>query len=332
MEKTAAALSQQLIYYRLVALWVVCEAFLGGIIHGLKIPVSGLVVGSSAVICICLIAWHVPKKGALIKATIVVAVFKMMLSPQSPLPAYFAVFFQGAIAEILFFRRINYKLSCYVFAIIALFESAVQRIFVLTILYGEELWKAINDFINGFTGKGVNYSYLLISIYLAIHLVVGLLVGIFSAKLPRKIIEWKTNGLPVEPMEPKTKQPSPRKKRFSPFLLVSILILLLLLAWSFAFPWNNFVAVNRVIQMLIRSCIILICWLLVLQPLLALALKKWLMKEKRRSHQVVTGILDLLPTTKTIVEKSWQFSSSQKGFRRLGLFCRLVLTNTLRHA
>jgi len=50
----------KLIYYRLIALWVLCEAMPGGIIHGFKIPVSGLIVGSCAVICICLIACYVP--------------------------------------------------------------------------------------------------------------------------------------------------------------------------------------------------------------------------------------------------------------------------------
>ncbi|HQV56122.1 MAG TPA: hypothetical protein PLX17_11430, partial [Chitinophagaceae bacterium] len=58
------------IYYRLIALWVLFEAMLGGIIHGLKIPISGLFVGGSAVICICLITWYVPQRGAIIKATI----------------------------------------------------------------------------------------------------------------------------------------------------------------------------------------------------------------------------------------------------------------------
>src|SRR3954468_19918714 len=93
------------VYFRLIALWVVCEALLGGIIHGLKLPVSGLVVGSSAVICISLMAYYVPVRGSILKATIIVAVFKMMLSPQAPLPAYFAVFFQGLLGELLFLNR-----------------------------------------------------------------------------------------------------------------------------------------------------------------------------------------------------------------------------------
>src|SRR4029078_9591220 len=141
-----------LIYYRLITLWVLNEAMLGGIIHGLKIPVSGLVVGSCAVVCISLIGWYVPRKGAIIKATIIVAVFKMMLSPHSPPPAYIAVFFQGLLGELLFWRKRCFTLSCVLLAVLALVESALQRILVLTLIYGNDLWKVINDFIRNLAG------------------------------------------------------------------------------------------------------------------------------------------------------------------------------------
>src|SRR5687768_15660381 len=104
--------SQSLVYYRLIALWVLCEALLGGIIHGLRLPVSGIIVGSAAVICITLIAWKVPHKGAILKATVIVAIFKMMLSPQAPPPAYIAVFFQGMTGELFFWNRKNFKAAC----------------------------------------------------------------------------------------------------------------------------------------------------------------------------------------------------------------------------
>src|SRR5436190_12902828 len=147
------------IYYRLIALWVLCEAMLGGIIHGFKIPVSGLIVGSCAVICICLIAYYVPAKGAIIKATIIVAVFKMMLSPQAPPPAYIAVFFQGLMGELLFWKKRFFSLSCLLFGVIALLESGLQRILTLTIIYGNDLWKVINDFINGITKQKTTTNY-----------------------------------------------------------------------------------------------------------------------------------------------------------------------------
>ena len=36
IQDTKAAEKQ--LYYRLISLWVICEAFAGGIMHGLKIP------------------------------------------------------------------------------------------------------------------------------------------------------------------------------------------------------------------------------------------------------------------------------------------------------
>src|SRR4028118_434579 len=119
------------IYYRLVALWVLCEGVLGGLTHAIKIPFTGIVVSSGAVICICLIAYYVPVKGAIIKATIIVAVFKMMLSPHSPPTAYIAVFFQGLLGQILFFNLNFYRVSCVILGVFAMVESAVQRILVL---------------------------------------------------------------------------------------------------------------------------------------------------------------------------------------------------------
>jgi hypothetical protein len=64
------------LYYRLIALWVLCEAMLGAIIFTFRIPVSGLVTGGCAVTCITLIAWYKPVKGAILKATLIVAILK----------------------------------------------------------------------------------------------------------------------------------------------------------------------------------------------------------------------------------------------------------------
>jgi hypothetical protein len=64
------------LYYRLIALWVLCEAMLGAIIFTFRIPVSGLVIGGCAVTCITLIAWYKPVKGAILKATLIVAILK----------------------------------------------------------------------------------------------------------------------------------------------------------------------------------------------------------------------------------------------------------------
>jgi hypothetical protein len=146
-----SALNDKTLWYRLTGLWILCEAMLGGIIHGFRLPVSGLIVGSCAVICISQIAWYSPEKGAILKATLIVAIFKMLLSPQAGFPAYIAVFFQGLMGELFFWNRKYFRLSCFLFASIALIESGLQRILVLTMIYGNDLWTAVNAFISKFT-------------------------------------------------------------------------------------------------------------------------------------------------------------------------------------
>src|SRR5258706_2186431 len=181
--------NQSLIYYRLIALWVLNEAMLGGIIHGLNIPVSGLIVGSCAVVCICLIAWYVPVKGAIIQATVIVAIFKMMLSPQAPPPAYIAVFFQGLMGELLFWNRKYFRLFCVVLALLAMVESAFQRIISITIIYGNDFWTAVNGFFKKLTGSEqiTDYSYFIIFCYVLIHIIAGIVLGSWVGFLPQRI-------------------------------------------------------------------------------------------------------------------------------------------------
>src|SRR5687768_16638237 len=93
------------LYYRLVSLWIVCEAFAGGILHAARIPFTGMMVSSLSVTCISLIAFFVPSRTAILKATIIVAFFKLMLSPHSPPTAYVALFFQGYMGQLLFINR-----------------------------------------------------------------------------------------------------------------------------------------------------------------------------------------------------------------------------------
>src|SRR5688572_28452056 len=97
----------------------------------------------------------------------------MMLSPQAPQRAYIEVFFQGLLGELLFWKRRFFTLCCLVLAVLSLLESGLQRILVLTILYGNDLWKVVNNFINGLTGQrqASNYSLIIGSVYVALHVV-----------------------------------------------------------------------------------------------------------------------------------------------------------------
>ncbi|MCB0574936.1 MAG: hypothetical protein KDC61_10270, partial [Saprospiraceae bacterium] len=77
---------------RLTALWAFSESALGGVMHALKIPFTGLLVGGFAVLSIGMIA-HVSHRraGAVLRATMLVVLVKAVVSPHSPPTAYLAV-------------------------------------------------------------------------------------------------------------------------------------------------------------------------------------------------------------------------------------------------
>ena len=325
--------NKEMIYYRLVALWVICEAMLGGIIHGLRIPVSGLVVGSCAVICISLIAWYQPKKGAIIKATLIVAIFKMMLSPQAGVPAYIAVFFQGAMGELLFWNRRYFRVSCMLLSVMALLESGLQRILVLTIIYGNDLWLVVNNFFNQLlrNQKPANASFWIVSIYVGIHGLVGLIIGWIAGLLPHKILLWKGSLGVYHSGETKLVLPNARRKRkrLKKIMLVIWLMLLLIFAQSYLGPGEAWLPSNIVLKILVRSAIIVLGWIFLVGPLLKQVLHSWLKQKQGNWKKDIEPVVKLIPLTQQIVADSWVHSARNKGFARLALFGKLVLVRAM---
>jgi hypothetical protein len=322
-----------LIYYRLIALWVLCEALLGSIIFTFKIPVSGLVIGSCAVVCISLIAWFVPAKGAIIKATLIVAIFKMMLSPQAPPPAYIAVFFQGLMGELLFWNRKYFRMFCVALAVVAMIESAFQRIISITILYGNDFWTAVNQFIKKLTGSEqlTDYSFFIILWYVLLHLIAGLLVGIWAGFLPNRIqlmggLQKQYN---VETVN--TAMTIPRKRRKKAIRLILFIIWIIFLGiyiQSFFKIGKPLLPSAMVLRIIIRSVIVVLTWYFLLSPVVKQLLHKWLQRKKQKSAEQVQQVLNLLPSTQGLMIRSWQLSSERKGLGRIILCCKIILANT----
>jgi len=63
-----------------------------------------------------------------------VILIKGIISPHTPLTAYFAVFLQGVIGEILFFRKRFFKISALIMGMLTLLFSSMQKIFILTLV------------------------------------------------------------------------------------------------------------------------------------------------------------------------------------------------------
>jgi hypothetical protein len=329
----ATSTTPSFIYYRLIALWVLCEALLGSIIFTFRIPVSGLVIGSCAVVCISLLAWYVPAKGAIIKATLIVAIFKMMLSPQAPPPAYIAVFFQGLMGELLFWNRKYFRLFCVILALLAMVESAFQRVVSITIIYGNDFWTAVNGFLKKLTGSETltDYSFFIIFCYVLIHLIVGMLVGVWTGFLPQRIqlmgalqkkYSVETDNITINIPVRK------RKKIFRQLLFVTWILLLAIYIQSFFKIGTALLPSAMILRILIRSVIIVLTWYFLISPVLKQLLHKWLQRKKQQSAEQVQQVLNLLPSTQGLVNRSWQLAAEKKGWKRIALCCKIILANT----
>ncbi|MET0394366.1 MAG: nucleoside-triphosphatase [Chitinophagaceae bacterium] len=323
---------RSLVYYRLIALWVVVEAFVGGIIHGLRLPVSGLVIGSCAVTCVCLIGWYIPARGAILRATLIVAIFKMMLSPHAPLVAYIAVFFQGLLGELLLRGRKHYRAACLVLAMLALLESGLQRILILTIVYSNDLWRVINDFINKLTGQQVafNYSLLLGGGYVVLHLVAGIIVGWWAGRLPQRIAQWSLDPqvalLPVAPANMEVRPPSLQWKRLKSLLfLVWIALLALYLQSAFRIGGPPLLPSHVSLHILVRSFVIVLSWYFLVRPLLKEWLGRWLQRRKGRVQADIRQVWQLLPDMQALAAQAWRQTANRGGWRRIAACSRLIL-------
>ena len=327
-----ASSTPTIIYYRLIALWVLCEALLGSIIFTFRIPVSGLVIGSCAVVCISLIAWYVPAKGAIIKATIIVAIFKMMLSPQAPPPAYIAVFFQGLMGELLFWNRRYFRFFCLVLALLAMIESAFQRIISITIIYGNDIWTAVNGFLKRLTGSEqlTDYSFFIIFLYVLVHIIAGILLGSWAGFLPQRIqlMGAFQKQYPVETDDTAINIPQrKRKKTFRFVLFIVWIVLLAIYIQSFFKIGTALLPSSMILRILIRSVIIVLTWYFLLSPVLKQLLHKWLQQKKQQSAEQVQQVLNLLPSTQGLIIRSWQLAADRKGWRRIFLCCKIILAN-----
>ena len=93
---------------RITALWAYSEATFGGILHVLKIPFTGLFLGSAAVLFITLIALTNKNKSSILHTTLLVILVKAAVNPYSPITVYLAITVQG-IAGYLLFKTIRYE-------------------------------------------------------------------------------------------------------------------------------------------------------------------------------------------------------------------------------
>jgi len=313
--------------WRLTILWAFTEATLGGILHAMHIPFTGLFNGSLAVIFISLISYYSKEKKAIINSTIIVILIKAFISPYTPLTAYFSVFLEGLMGYVLF-RFFSYRIVAISLGLLALMFSGIQKIIILTVVFGLTLWESINIFVNYVVeqfmlsdsfSKEIDFSFYLIALYLVLHTLGGIIAGVLAAKLPKRISNKKIDFAGFEKFtftETEKKKGKKRKRRILFFKSSGILFLIFSGAVIIISLTDDSLDSNiafHVAMMIVRSVFIVLFWALIVYPFLKKYFDKFLKKEKLKFSKEMNQAIELFPQLKSIIYFSWNEAKKESG-------------------
>ena len=311
---------------RLTALWALSEAGLGGVLHALRTPFTGLLVGGMAILLISLIAQSSPRPGrAILRALVVVLIIKALVSPHSPPTAYLAVGFQGLLGAALF-SGLSPRLAALLLGPLALLESALQKLLVLTLLFGQPLWSAVDAFVQSVAGSlslPADSPWLgsqgLIALYVGGYALAGLLIGYLAGRLPERVRAEQAH-LPATLPSP-VSDPARHKRRGRRTLFLLLTLGFLLLFQPVGGP--------PLLWLLLRVGLVLALWYLLVAPALLWLLRRYLLRQRSRYEAEVSQALDLLPELRQYTWQAWQDSRHHRGPGRLWAFVIRLLAYTL---
>lgn len=313
---------------RLTALWAMNEAALGGFLHLFRTPFSGLILASIAVILISLIAYvSTHPSREIMKALMIVLIIKLTLSPHSPITAYIAVAFQGIVGALLF-SFLPFRIAALLLGVLGLIESVFQKLLTLTLLFGMPLWEAVDAFVlhvGKLVGMGPgtdsNGSMWVISFYVGLYALTGLLVGWKIGGLPDKLNKMMQR-LTVPDLSDidETLSSSKRRKSFwqSKKFKFFVGVILFLVLIYFLVPEAS--VYLKPVYLFARVAIILLLWYFIVSPILMKALQKFLNKKESTYSEDVKKALSLIPSFKALMQKAWEGAQELKGIKRIKQF------------
>jgi hypothetical protein len=307
--------NNSIVITRLTALWALSECALGGIMHAMKIPFTGIFVGGLAVICIALIAFHAESVfKEVLKATIIVLMVKAGVSPHTPVPAYIAVSFQGVLGGIMFSLIKNFKLAATIYGCIAIAESAIQKFLFTTLIFGKSVWVALDIFVKSVLQdlhlpNDFSFSFWMVTAYILLYTVWGLMLGIFISGMPVALEEIKNEKLKMEKETETSIEEKKRNKWLSYFWIICFIAIVF-------FCEGN---MNHILYIVLRSLAVTMMLFVIVRPIIV-TLINYLGKNKKED---VSKVMNLLPAIRSYVKPS--FILAKKSFNGLNRYKYLSL-------
>lgn len=326
---------KQLDIYRITAIWAFSEAALGGVLHALRFPFTGLFIGSASVLFISLIGINSQSYSQILRATLIVVIVKALVAPVSPLAAYFAVSLQGVLGYLLFTIMGKTKITMVLLGLFSLLLSALQKIILTTILFGMLFWEAIDSFALTVTSqlpllkeiKSYSASLIIIISYSVLHIIAGIYAGLIAAKSDK----WLSETSDLEILK---EIDSTREGEFFPTMnsnkkkvwwkrksgIIIFLFLVIMILFSIFFPTTSSIQTLDILFIIIRSIIITYVWFVFISPILVRYFQKYVKKKESENVNEVMRITRLFPHFKSIVTFAWKKSENMKGLLRIKSF------------
>lgn len=305
---------------RLTALWALAEAGLGGVLHALQSPFTGLFVGGFAIVIISLIAYFADDKWETIfRSLLVVLIIKLAVSPHSPPTSYLAVSFQALMAALIYKNlRIN-MWSTMLLGVVTLIESAVQKILVVWLVYGKSLWNALDSFSAlvtdkmGFFGE-LFASHVLITVYLWSYAILGVIIGYMIYDIIQ-YLDYNQGNIKYQiqaiEFEDSIGEVNKRRGRWKQWILFGALFALI--AAYYFFKRDGETVLGNWLYITLRTAGILLIWYYVLAKLFKKYFAKYLEGKKYRVQKEVDETMTLLPYLRKVVALSWQENKETRG-------------------
>jgi len=327
---------------RLTALWALSEAGLGGFLHAVKSPLTGTVIGGAAVLIICLIAHYSEKKFlAILRAGTIVLIIKAAVSPYSPFTAYIALAFQAVAGAVFFSTIAHFRTAAFLLGITGLMESALQKVLLLTILYGKSLWESINVFF-GYVARqfgladfntGMSPSFWLIMAYFVFYGAVGVFVGLLGGSLPETIARAMKTAPPITPIDsPVAEAPAGSARRRKPFWknrLLHSCLLISFIAVTLTFLSPVMHDTIRGVATIVQTVAVLLFWYFFAAPLMMKILRHILRKKEAGYGHDIRNVLTLFPQLKAHARQRWIETAEKNGFVRGWYFIIGMIVLTL---
>jgi hypothetical protein len=197
-QKDNSAIILKLIYF-----WAFIEAGLGGLLHLLRMPFTGFIVGGFAIIINILLAKYGHRQPRVIlKALGIALAIKFLLSPHTPYGAYIAVGFQGVLAAYLFYFFGLNRVTIFLFTVIAMAESGIQKPAMAYFIFGNDFWETASASVAStfkISQEKVNsIGVIFFAFYLLLYIVWGFILGIWADKLRKNIENIKLDKIVID--------------------------------------------------------------------------------------------------------------------------------------